>query len=662
MAIPLVINGETYSYPQPGDQDWGSDATDWAQAVTVGMLQKAGGLFQLLSELDFGTNYGIKSIYFESRAADAALTGEIRLGNNQQINWRNFENDQDLTLKVNTENVLEFDGTGISVGGDPVQTEITVQDTATIDLSLPASTLSANIVAGSITNSLISASAAISYSKLALTSSIVNADISGSAAIAYSKLNLSGAIVNADINASAAIAYSKLALTGSIVDADISSSAAIANSKLAQMATQTIKGNSTGGSATPSDLTATQVTAMLNNMVGDSGSGGTKGLVPAPASGDSAAGKYLKADGTWAVPPGGGGGGGDVTGPASSTAGQIARFADTTGKLLTATPATISNSDIASNAAIDATKIADGSVTSTEFQYINSLTSNAQTQIDSKMTNPMTTGGDLIYGGASGVPTRLANGTAGYVLTSSGGTSAPTWSAAGTGLAVVQTLTTTGNINSATTLALLSSAGGAYTATVPNASTVSGRVLECQKTTSDFSVITLSGTGLTTTTLNTLGEKVKLVSDGTNWILVDRTIPSSWTTYTPTFSNLGTVATIEIQWIRSGPSLLVRGNFTTGGTLGGSNASMSLPNGLSVSSSANVTAAGVLFPSTTTGPSSKELTALIFNTNTDVFFSFVRSDLTVNPLAPQTGSTAFIASTKYSFGGSINIPITGWNG
>ena len=41
-------------------------------------------------------------------------------------------------------------------------------------------------------------------------------------------------------------------------------------------------------------------------MVGDSGSGGTKGLAPAPAAGDAAAGKYLKADGTWAVPPGSG--------------------------------------------------------------------------------------------------------------------------------------------------------------------------------------------------------------------------------------------------------------------------------------------------------------------------------------------------------------------
>ncbi len=45
---------------------------------------------------------------------------------------------------------------------------------------------------------------------------------------------------------------------------------------------------------------------------------------------------------------------------------------------------TISNSQLATG--IDATKIADGSVTSTEFQHINTLSSNAQTQLDGKLT------------------------------------------------------------------------------------------------------------------------------------------------------------------------------------------------------------------------------------------------------------------------------------
>ena len=47
----------------------------------------------------------------------------------------------------------------------------------------------------------------------------------------------------------------------------------------------------------------------------------------------------------------------------------------------------IVNADIKAAAAIDATKIADGSVTSAEFQHIGGLTSDAQTQINSKLAN-----------------------------------------------------------------------------------------------------------------------------------------------------------------------------------------------------------------------------------------------------------------------------------
>ena len=45
----------------------------------------------------------------------------------------------------------------------------------------------------------------------------------------------------------------------------------------------------------------------------------------------------------------------------------------------------IVNADVNASAAIDATKIADGTVTSTEFQHINTLSSNAQTQLDAKV-------------------------------------------------------------------------------------------------------------------------------------------------------------------------------------------------------------------------------------------------------------------------------------
>jgi hypothetical protein len=46
-------------------------------------------------------------------------------------------------------------------------------------------------------------------------------------------------------------------------------------------------------------------------------------------------------------------------------------------------PGVIVNADVNASAAIDASKLADGSVSNTELQYINSLTSNAQTQLTS---------------------------------------------------------------------------------------------------------------------------------------------------------------------------------------------------------------------------------------------------------------------------------------
>ena len=94
---------------------------------------------------------------------------------------------------------------------------------------------------------------------------------------------------------------------------------------------------------------------------------------------------------------------GDVTGNAdTSTALATGRTISSTGDVVwtsasfdgsgnvTGTAAigtgVIVDADVNASAALDATKIADGSVTSTEFQYINSLTSNAQTQLDTKAT------------------------------------------------------------------------------------------------------------------------------------------------------------------------------------------------------------------------------------------------------------------------------------
>ena len=93
------------------------------------------------------------------------------------------------------------------------------------------------------------------------------------------------------------------------------------------------------------------------------------------------------------------------------------------------TDGTIVNADINASAAIDATKIADGSVTSAEFQFINTLTSNAQTQLDGKQ--PLDTDlsemaalanvrGDLLYTNSGPNWARLAVGTTGQYLGTDG--------------------------------------------------------------------------------------------------------------------------------------------------------------------------------------------------------------------------------------------------
>jgi hypothetical protein len=118
-------------------------------------------------------------------------------------------------------------------------------------------------------------------------------------------------------------------LSGTLPDPTIAGGA-VTNAKLAQMSGNTLKGNNTSGAASAVDLTAAQATAMLNPMVGDSGAGGTQGLVPAPSAGDAAAGKYLQASGAWTVPPAGGITQltGDMTaGPGSGS--QAATLADT---------------------------------------------------------------------------------------------------------------------------------------------------------------------------------------------------------------------------------------------------------------------------------------------------------------------------------------------
>lgn len=84
--------------------------------MSTGVLQKAGGSFTLTADADFGATYGLKSTYYKSRGT-VSSAGIMRLANAESVGWRNAANSADKLLKVNSSNLLEFDGSPLAVLG-----------------------------------------------------------------------------------------------------------------------------------------------------------------------------------------------------------------------------------------------------------------------------------------------------------------------------------------------------------------------------------------------------------------------------------------------------------------------------------------------------------------------------------------------------------------
>lgn len=175
MAISLTVNGISYSYPQSGDPpDWGTAATLWAQAVTNGMLQKQGGLFQLTAEVDLGTTYGLKSLYFKSRTAGLASTGQIRLAHTDTISFRNLAALGDLSLTVNAaSDILRFnsiDLVDVSSSQTLVNKTLTIPTLAGFNASRAVETSATGIIqASSVTSAALAQIAGLTSAALGAT-------------------------------------------------------------------------------------------------------------------------------------------------------------------------------------------------------------------------------------------------------------------------------------------------------------------------------------------------------------------------------------------------------------------------------------------------------------------------------------------------------------
>ena len=200
-----------------------------------------------------------------------------------------------------------------------------------------------------------------------------------------------------------------------------------------------IWGGSYWANATPSE-----VTLNLLPFLGDSGTGGARGLVPAPAAGDGAANKFLKANGTWAVPATGSGGG------SSSLAGlsdvsiispvnqSLLQYHSSDGKWHNATLPELGAGTVTQVAT--GAGLSGGPITSTGTVSLASVTSNvmlANTSLDLAPPIPTTlttaldamagsARGSLLHRNAVGWQT-LPPGTSGQYLKTGGGGSDVSW-------------------------------------------------------------------------------------------------------------------------------------------------------------------------------------------------------------------------------------------
>lgn len=155
--------------------------------------------------------------------------------------------------------------------------------------------------------------------------------------------------------------------------------------------------------------------------------------------------------------------------------------------------------------------------------------------------------------------------------------------------------TKTANYTAVVTDDIIYCSGAAFTITLYTAVGNSGRELIIKKTDSSLAnIITISTAlsqtidGLSSYTLNTLNETVTLVSDGSNWKIIDHISNTDWTSYTPSLTGTttnpvkGTTSIDAAFWRRNGRDIEIIYNYrqTVAGTAGSGALICSLPSNI----------------------------------------------------------------------------------
>ncbi len=133
MATSVTYVANQYSVPAYNDTGYAQGAgnlSSYLVALATGSLTLSGGSFPLTADANFGTNFGLKALYYKSSAATVASAGVVRMSNTDLIEWLNFGGAGNNTLGTDTSDRLVYNGAIITPsGGAFTGTHITLTDT-----------------------------------------------------------------------------------------------------------------------------------------------------------------------------------------------------------------------------------------------------------------------------------------------------------------------------------------------------------------------------------------------------------------------------------------------------------------------------------------------------------------------------------------------------
>lgn len=595
MAVTLTIAGQTFEYPSTGEDGWGEQATLWAVAVSTQLLQRTGGLFALTAEVDFGSNFGVKTTYLKSRGTNPATSGVIRFANTDDaLVFRNAANNGNLILKTDSSNNLTYNGVIIAGSAAYTANRAIISSGAGV---LTAATTTATEIG--YVNGVTSAIQTQLNARLALAG---------------------GTMVGVLVHAAGTVG----APSGTWGDSG-TGVYKLATNELGVAANGILSfrfAENFAGLPTFCYLNITGA-APLNNVI---------------ATGNVADTLTLS---------------GDV---APNVGGQIKLYARSASF---ANGIEFRSSTLLAGSVDASGKWIFGETAGTQIHAVNGGMSFTLaftcTQI-STPSNPAS-GKNKLY---------FKNDENLYSLTSAGIETRINTSYAT--LAVSTLKTGAYSVLSSDDYVRGDSSGGTFDFTLPTAVGIAGKVLQLEKTDSSFTpigVLTTGGQtieGAASKKLATQGEVLTVMSDGANWKILSRRIPSVWTSYTPSGA-WSSNSTYVGKWKRDGANIICTGTITLSGAPNSATASVTVPSGLLIEHSDIPGALGSIAPlGTGNALDDSGLTVYTLSVNylnsdaAHVWFREVASRGDVTQAVPFTWANQDILLFNFS------APIAGWEG